>query len=193
VIATGQIQILSAVDLTLLGTVPAPGADAVAISGDWVVWRAHRRERDFMRARKVTDPASPGPEVSLGGVGRHAQLGRPSVDGNRLVYARAQQTENLIVKRILAKRKGRAKSTILHSRVLGLSNPSILGDRLLYVLHTKRGDRLKLKSTGGKGYGRTLLARPSGQLWSTALGAKRAYVTVISGTKPRQKILSVPR
>jgi hypothetical protein len=146
-----------------------------------------------MRARKLGDPAAPGPQISLGSAGRHAQLGRPSVAGNRLVYARAQQTENLIVKRILANRKGRAKSTILHSRVLGLSNPSILGDRLLYVLHTRRGDRLKLKSTGGKGHGRTLLSRPPGQLWSTALSAKRAYVTVISGTKPRQKIVSVPR
>ncbi len=191
VIAAGRIQILSASDLTLLATIPASGADAVAISGRWVAWRSHQGGRDYMRARKLANPAAPGRVQSLGTAGRRAQLGRPSLDGNRLVYARAQQTENLIVKRILGKRK--AKSTVLRSRVLGLSNPSLHGKRLLYVLGTRRGDRLKIKSVGGKGRGRTLLSRPRGQLWSTALSAKRAYVTVISGTKPRQKIVSVPR
>ncbi len=161
VINAGAIQILSAADLTLVGTVPAPGADAVAISRKWVVWRAHVRDRDFMRARKLADPAAPGPQVSLGSAGRRAQLGRPSVDGSRLVYARAQQTENLIVRRQLGKRTGDAKSTVLRSRVLGLSNPSLHGDRLLYILGTRRGDRLKIKSVGGKGHGRTLLSPPT--------------------------------
>lgn len=194
VIAAGQIQVLSTTDLTLIGTVPAPGADAVAISRKWVVWRAHLHGRDFMRARRLVDPAAPGRQISLGRAGRRGQLGRPSVDGNRLVYARAQQTENVIVKRVLgARRKGDAKSTVLRSRVLGLSNPSLHGSRLLYVLGTRRGDRLKIKAIGGRGQGRTLLSRPRGTLWSTALGPNRAYVTVISGTRPRQKIVSVPR
>jgi hypothetical protein len=189
-IVGAEIHVLSAADLATISVIPAAGVDAIAISRSWVVWRSHQNGRDFMRARKLTNPAAPGPELSLGTAGRRAQLGRPSVDGRRLVYARAQQTENVIVKRVLGKS---AKTAVLRSRALGLSNPSIHGGKLLYVLGTRRGDRLKLKSVGGKGHGRTLLSRPRGQLWSTALGANRAYVTVISGTKPRQKIVSVPR
>jgi hypothetical protein len=193
VIAKGRINILSAKDLHRVGGVPAAGADAVAISGHWVVWRAHRHGRDFMRARSVTNPAAPGPQRSLGRAGRRSQLGRPSLDDNRLVYARAQPTENVIVKRTLGGKSKHAKATLVRSRVVGLSNPSIRGGTLLYVRSTPRGDRLKIKATGAGGSGRTIFRRPTGAMWSTALGRKRAYVTLIGGTRPRQKIVSVAR
>jgi hypothetical protein len=194
VIEAGRITILSAKDLHRVGSVPAAGADAVAISAHWLAWRAHRHGRDFMRARRITNPAAPGPQRSLGSAGRRAQLGRPGLDDNRLVYARAQQSENVIVKRVLgAKRKKDAKSTLLRSRLVGLSNPSVRGNRLLYVRSTPGGDRLKIRAVAARGPGRTLLSRPRGTLWSTALSQKRAYVTLIHGTRPRQKILSVAR
>ncbi len=190
VIDGGRIAIHSAVDLARLATIPAPDADAIAISRRWLVWRANSGGRDYLRARNVADPQAPGPEQSLGRAGGSAQLGRPSLDDNRLVYARASRHENAIVKRLLgAKRKKRAKTTLLRSRDEALSNPSIRGKRLLYVRHTARADKLKLASLGG-GSGRTLLSRRGGTLWSTALGPKRAYVTQIHGTQPRQKILS---
>ena len=193
VVRAGEIVILSAQDLGEVGRVRAPGADAVAISESWLVWRARINGRDLMRARNVRDPASPGPEQSIGRAGRSAQLGRPSLDDNRLVYARANSAENRIVKRLLGtKRKKRAKATLMRSGLVGLSNPAIRGDDLLYVRHTRGGDRLKLASVGG-GSGRTLLSRRSGTLWSTALSQKRAYVTLIHGTRPRQRILSVGR
>ena len=193
VIGKGRINILSAQDLHRVGSVPAAGADAVAISGTWVVWRAHRRGRDFMRARKVANPAAPGPQHSLGTAGRRSQLGRPSLDGNRLVYARAQPTESVIVKRTLGAKRKHAKATLLRSRVVGLSNPSLRGGKLLYVRSTPRGDRLKIKAPGAGGSGRTIFRRPTGTMWSTALAAKRAYVTLIAGTRPRQKVVSVAR
>ena len=56
---------------------PGAGADALAVSDHWLVWRARTGGRDFMRARNVTDPASPGPEQSLGRAGGASQLGRP--------------------------------------------------------------------------------------------------------------------
>jgi hypothetical protein len=193
-IASGEIVLMSAVTLDVIGRVPAPDADAVAVSRRWVVWRARRNGHDFLRARNVTDPRNPGPEHSLGKAGGAAQLGRPSLDDNRLVYARATRGENRIVKRLLgAKRKKRAKVTVMRSRVEGLSNPSIQGGALLYVRHTRRADRLKLARLGGHGSGRTLLSRRGGTLWSTSLSEKRAYVTLLHGTRPRQKILSVNR
>jgi hypothetical protein len=194
VIEGGRIAILSAKDLRRLGSVAAPGADAVAVSRNWVAWRSHHRGVDAMRARKVAKPSAPGPQRSLGSSGRRAQLGRPSLDGNRLVYARAQPGQNVIVKRVLgAKRRKDAKATLVRSRVVGLSNPSLAGGKLLYVRSTPRGDRLKIAAPGAKGAGRTLLRRPTGTMWSTALARGRAYVTLIEGTRPRQKIVSVGR
>jgi hypothetical protein len=61
------------------------------------------------------------------------------------------------------------------------------------VRHTGRADRLKLVAAGGRSAGRTLVAHRSGTLWSTALTKRRAYVTVIHGSQPRQRILSVSR
>jgi MFS family permease len=193
VVSGGRIVILSAKDLTEVGRVQAPGADAVAISGTWLAWRARVGGRDVLRARNLRDPSAPGPEQLLGRAGGDAQLGRPSLDGNRLVYARATGRENVIVKRLLgAKRKKQAKVTLMRSIREGLSNPTIRGDDLLYVRHTRRADRLKLATVGG-GAGRTLLSRHGGTLWSTALSKQRAYVTLIHGTRPRQRILSVGR
>ncbi len=170
VIAKGRINILSAQDLHRVGSVPAAGADAVAISGSWVIWRVHHGGRDSMRARKVTNPASPGPQRSLGRAGSESQLGRPALDGNRLVYARAQPEQNAIVKRVLGGgQRKHAKSTPLRSRVVGLSSPSLQGDTLLYVRSTPRGDRLKIKALGARGSGRTIFRRPTGTMWSTAL------------------------
>jgi hypothetical protein len=195
VISGGQIVILSAKDLTEVGRVPAPGADAVAISGGWLVWRAHRGGIDYMRAVGLRDPAAPGHERGLDRSNPHAQLGRPSLDGARLVYARAGRRENSIVSRRLGTGGAGARAVLVRSRFNAISNPSIHGGALLYVLGTPRGDRLKLRAISARGQGRTLLERRrhEGTLWSTALTASRAYVTLIHGSAPRQKILSVPR
>jgi hypothetical protein len=80
----------------------------------------------------------------------------------------------------------------MRSAVDGLSNPSLRGGSLLYVRHGDRSDRLMLAPVGG-GRGRMLLARRHGTLWSTALTARRAFVTQIAGTAPGQRIISVGR
>ena len=49
------------------------------------------------------------------------------------------------------------------------------------------------ESLGGWGWDLAQLARSGGTLWSTALSRKRAYVTHIHGTAPRQKIISAKR
>ncbi len=189
-----EIVVLSAADTSEIGRFPAPDADAVAISRTWVVWRARTSGRDYLRARELTNPQRPGAQKSLGQTSRAGQLGRPSLDRNRLVYAKAGGNQNSIVKRVLgAKGRKAGEATLIRSSTEGLSNPSILGGRMLYVRHTARADRLKLAGLNGGGGGRTLLSRRDGTLWSTALTDKRAYVTLISGTGPRQRIVSVPR
>ncbi|MFL5870242.1 MAG: hypothetical protein ACJ75R_04120 [Solirubrobacterales bacterium] len=194
VIREGRIVLLSAVDLHELGSFVAPGADAVAVSRHWVAWRAHARGRDSMHARRIANPAAPGPVHGLGGAGRRAQLGRPSLDDNRLVFARAAPEESLIVKQVLgAKHPKHAKSRLMHSRIDGLSNPTLRGGDLLYVRVTTHGDRLMLANAGGGGPGRRLFTTRTATLWSTALDDKRAYVTVLHGSAPRERIISVSR
>ena len=189
-----SIRLLGAGDLNEVGQVPARGADAVAVSDHWLVWRARRSGHDFMRARNVTDPASPGPEHSLGRAGGASQLGRPSLDDNRLVYARATKGENSIVRRLLgSSHHKRAKTTLMRSHFDGLSNPSIRGHALLYVRTTRRSSRLQLTKAGSNRPGRTLFSVRDGDLWSTALDDQHAYVTVIHGTRPQQRIVSVAR
>ncbi len=190
----GEIVVFSALDVSEIGRFPALGADAVTISKNWVVWRAHSNGRDYLRARKLKNPDNPGAQRSLGRSSRLAQLGRPSLDRNRVVYARASSAENSIVKRVLgAKGRKARETTLIRSGVEGLSNPSLYGKRMLYVHHTARADRLKLAALGRGATGRTLLSHRRGTLWSTSLTDKRAYVTVISGAGPRQRIVSVAR
>ena len=192
VIREGRVVLLSAANLGELGSFAAPGADAVAVSRHWVAWRARAGGRDSLHARSIDNPAAPGPIHGLGSTGRRAQLGRPGLDDNRLVYARAAPEENLIVKQVLgAKRPKHAKSRLMRSRVDGLSNPCLRGRGLLYVRVTSHGDRLMLAHTGG-GKGRPVF-HTRATLWSTALGDKRAYVTVLHGSTPRARIISVNR
>jgi MFS family permease len=195
VVAGSEIVILSATDLQEVGRFPARHADAVAISKRWIVWREHHGGRDSLRARGLTNPASPGRERGLARSNPNGQLGRPSLDNARLVYARAVLGENTILSRRLGRSGRGARAVIARSKVNGLSNPTVRGGALLYVLNTSRGDRLKLRPISARGSGRTLLARKrhDGTLWSTALTDDRAYVTLIDGSRPRQKILSVSR
>jgi hypothetical protein len=189
VVSGDQIVLLSASTLDEEGRFDAPGADALAVSRNWIVWRDRDGEWDTMRARRITRPAAPGNIKTLAKAGGAAQLGRPSVDGNRVVYARAKRRSNKIVKQSLG--SGR-KAIVRRSVTVGLSNPSLGGKDLLYVRHERRRDLLKLARLAG-GEGRTLISKRHGTLWSTALTKKRAYVTAISGTAPRQKILSAKR
>ena len=189
VVSGDQIVLLSGSTLDEEGRFDAPGADALAVSRNWIVWRDRDGERDTMHARRITRPAAPGNIKTLAKAGGAAQLGRPSVDGNRVVYARAKRRSNKIVKQSLG--SGR-KTIVRRSVTVGLSNPSLGGKDLLYVRHERRRDLLKLARLAG-GEGRTLISKRHGTLWSTALTKKRAYVTAISGTAPRQKILSAKR
>ncbi len=193
VVQGDDIAILSAKDLAEVGRVQAPGADSLAISGSWLAWRARAAGRDVMRARNLSDSASPGPERSLGRAGGASQLGRPSLDGNQLVYARASRHDNRIVRQILGGKRGASASTLLRSDEVGLSNPAIKGKYLAYVQHTRRADRLRLGKLKRPGRARLLLSRAPRTLWSTALTGKRVYVTVIGGTAPRQRVIAVRR
>jgi hypothetical protein len=137
---------------------------------------------------------------------RQGRLGRPSLDGDRLVFDVADGSTTSIVEVDL--RTGRPLELRREQRI-AVSNPSLLGDALLYVETTAFSQSLVLGRRVGR-RGRALLriapaitadkgfntdhgphrrlvqptrprkTGPRGStttLWTTALGAGAAYVT----------------
>jgi hypothetical protein len=147
------------------------------------------------------------------------QLGRPDLDGDRLVYHRAGRAGTRIVEVDLRTRRRR---TLFRSRSAQLLNPSLLAGALLYVEVSPCGQRLILSrrrharvllrgraltgadagfepghTSQGSGYGPCPGRRhTSTMLWTTALSERFAYLTTIRpepGGAGRSSIVRVAR
>ena len=135
-IADGAITIAAASTLTPIRTVPAPGADALALSGSHVAWRAG----DALYAQAAGGTAT---EVYRG-----SGLGRPALDGSRIVFARATgRVSRIIAVDLLTG----VRRTLRRARGALLLGPSPAAGRLLFVRATARRQRVLLG-------GRTLLS-----------------------------------
>lgn len=194
-IRRGEIVLLDAATLAERDSVPAPDADAVTVSQGWLAYRTRRQGRDRLLRRPIQPNGKLGPARRVAGVGRSAQIGRPDLDGPMLVYAVARPRSNAILRNRLG---GKARGPVVGSRRFGLSNPSVLNRRVLYVRSTRKRHQLRLKRLEAKGRGRArLLSLPLDRatLWSTALTRQRAYVTILrgSGNPPNARIVSVAR
>jgi hypothetical protein len=200
--------------------VPAPGADAVAVSAEWLAWRARGPEGDTIDAVALTGGA---PRR----IAQSAELGRPALEGGRLAYHVTGRTGSRIVIADLASGK---RTTVRRERRALLLNPSLLGGELLYVrnVYTRQELRLGPQSRRGPkrdrrlwstvptgrrdagyepgkrhhrhGWPRKLWPRParglSATVWTTALAADVAYVTLLrqlSGQPLEVAILRVAR
>jgi hypothetical protein len=178
-------------------TVPAPGADAVAVSAQWLAWRSGTTIN--------AAPLAGGPPRA---VMTAADIGRPALDGDRLAFHVAGRSGGRIVVADLA--SGR-RSTVRRERRALLLNPSLFGGQLLYVRAVKSRQELRLGPVGRRpprrdrqiwstvptgrrdaghepgarhhrhGHPRRLWRRPregvSATLWTTALAADGVYVT----------------
>jgi hypothetical protein len=213
----GSIGVVRLSDLQLVADVPAPGADAVAVSSKWLVYRTRSgtRPADRIVARTITGPYK---QVHVASAAAPAQLGRPSIDRVTLVYSVEGQRRSRIVERRLGAHPRRR--VLRSSRSEQLLAPSIRGGRLLYVratslhqqlvlggLHDRRGDRI-LYRTGpaarrdpGHQHGYSDVTRtPTPRrahsiLWSTALTTVRAYLTLLPlpGHPGTPRIVSIGR
>jgi hypothetical protein len=202
VIAGGDlIRILNRYTRNQVGFVGADGARAVAISKGWLAYLTLRRGRYVLKARRIRHPGNPGKRKRIASVRSPGQIGHPSVDGGRVFYGVSKRRASKIKRRNLRSGKG---GTVVRSRTAALSNPSVLGKRLLYVRSRRarqgpqvtRAPKLRhslmLKRIGRKGRGRRILTRGEGrQLWSTSLSARRGFVTLLGRGGP--KIVSVRR
>lgn len=147
----------------------APGVDAVAVSDAYAVVRRHTDERDTLEAVALAD----GARRKVASVRAPAQLGRPALDGARLVFHVAGRTESRIDLVDLAGSGSAARRTLRRDTRTTYANPSLLGDRLLYVQTTQYEQRLVLASVSGsaRAAGRKLLAI------APAITADKGYTT----------------
>ncbi len=187
------ITVATADTLAPVTTIDAPGADALAVSAPWVAWRAG----EAILARPLA-----GGDTRL--VAAASGIGRPALDGARLVFHRATRTRSSLVEVDLATSVSRV---LRRSRGTLLLNPSLLGDTLLYVASTATRQQLRLRRGATEtvlysiaptarrdaaretGHGRhrhrgrvpPLPQRPrpgvTETLWTTALSDQAAYVT----------------
>jgi hypothetical protein len=196
-----EIRILNRFTRNQVGLVGARGAEAVAISKAWLAYLTLRDGRYLLNARRIANPANPGERKRVAAVSSPAHIGQPSIDGGRVFYAISKRRVNKIKRRNL--RSGK-RGTVLRSRTTALSNPSVLGKRLLYVRakRARQGPQvtrapklrqsLMVKRIGGKGPGHKVYARGEHrQLWSTSLSARRGFATLLGGKGA--KIISVRR
>lgn len=220
VLRDGHIDVRQTSGPALAATIAAPGADAVAVSADWVAWRAREGDTDAIYAV----PLSGGTPRQLM---RARELGRPAMDGARVVFHVAGGSAGRIVLGDLS--RGRTR-TLRRERRAQLLNPSLHGDRLLYVRAIYKRQELRLGPVGRRrptrddrlwatvptgrrdaghergrrhhrhGHPRKLWRRPrrnlSATLWTTALAEDVAYVTRLrqrAGRAPAAEILRVSR
>jgi hypothetical protein len=193
-VAGNQILLLDRNTLALVGQIPAPGADAVAVSDSWLAYRAPTGGGDGIYIRYIANPASPGPQALLASEGGASQLSPPAVDGAILVYAIATPRGSRVVQWVMGTHKHRA---LVRSRRLLLFDPAVNGKSFAYVRADARRSRLMVRSRHRHGSGRVLftLGRSAGVLYSDALTDAVGYVTILEpdGAKADATIVGVSR
>jgi hypothetical protein len=176
-ISGGTISLQNVASLALAARIPAPGADAVAVSDGWLVYRAELSSGEGLFARSIFNPSAPGPVISLTSVGASAQLSRPGLDGEVVVYGIAGTRGSRISQRILGTGKHRV---LVHSPRLLLFDPAVDGKSFIYTRTDSHRSRLMVRRRHRPGPGRVVYSvKASNLLWTSALTDSRAYVTVI--------------
>jgi hypothetical protein len=154
-----------------------------------------------MRVRSIEDPTDPGKAKVLAKKSAPAALGRPSLGKGRVAFTVSKRRSNSI--RLVGPSSGKRR-TLVRSRRDELLNPSLLGKRVLYV-RVSRGSQGPLASAPRPLRQKLMLRKLSGgdsqslhrrrgdsrRLWTTSLGKRRAFVTLLGNRSPR--IISVKR
>jgi hypothetical protein len=190
------------------------GADALAVSNRWVVYRLRRAGAGDRIAVRPLGRA--GRERTVVSVKPPAQIGRPAIDGDRVVFHVAGLRVSELVEADL--RTGRRR-VLRRSTLDQLTNPSLLGSALLYVRVSNLRQALVLGRVGPghdrviyslastavrdeghePGYSSVTRTPPAGMpatrtLWTTALAASYAYLTLVPLRAPAgAEIVRVPR
>jgi hypothetical protein len=129
----GEVTIADRLTLGPRLSIPAPGADLLAVSNDWLVYRVPPAPgaQTGVYALFAVRLATPGePAIELAAARAPTQLGRPALAGDTVVFHRATPSFSQILAVNLANGQ---KSVLRSARFTQLLNPSLEGGRLLYV------------------------------------------------------------
>lgn len=176
------------------------GVDALSVSRRWLAWRGRSARGERIGVARLPAGGPARRVVSIHVVG---ELSRPELDGDRLVYSVAGRGGSRIV---IANLRTRRRRIAVRSRRRQLLQPSLRGPGLLYVSIDRCGQQLVLRRRGRErvllqarpltrsdaGYepGHTSQGSGTGpcphrsegtrsMLWTTALGRRWAYVTLL--------------
>ena len=182
-----DVVLLARKTLEELDRVGVAGADAVAISAEWLVGpRAAAAPRSARRRIRSRTAATIGKATQIAAAGPPSQLGRPSVAGRRLAYAFAAAHLNRIFVQRLAGRRP-------HDRC-GVAEDGRFRTRRSTATHCSTSARTAPATScdceSWAGTATASSAAAEARLWSTALSGDRAYVTVIRGRRARARIVS---
>jgi hypothetical protein len=208
-----DVHVATADSLTPVLDLTLASVDAVGVSDRWLV----TRERDAISGDVlVARPLQAPDDVRIvASAPPPAQIGRPTLDGDVVVFHISTRRSSRIVAADLAAETSRV---VRRAATAQLTNPSVLGGELLYVRLTATAQRLELGSLEPGGANRVLyrLGAPArrdpgyepghshitrtprpklapGILWTTALAPELAYVTFVRRKDGVASIVSVRR
>jgi len=145
------VRVLRADSRAEVAALTVAGVDALAVSERWLVWRATGPRgnqtigNQTIGARSLVDPAAPPRTLARAPRGR---LGRPALGGDRLAFHVAGlRTSRIVVWNLATGARTRARG----QRGVLVTNPALLGDRLLYVRASWRSQALMLGAVKGSG------------------------------------------
>jgi hypothetical protein len=131
----GAIVVARAATLDAIATIPAPGADALALSATHVLWRSGQRLRAVALAAPEETP------VLVASADGRESVGRPTLDGATAVFALQSRAQSRIFARNLATGAGRRVRQTTGALLL---EPTRVDGRLLYVRSTSTRQQLVL-------------------------------------------------
>jgi len=196
-----NVTVASRDTLTPMLQEPLAGVQKLALTDRWLVWRSGLQ----IRVQPLSDPTRSSLVVKAK---RFAELGRPALDGDLVVYHYATSSGSWLTTVNVATG---ARDRVRFAKDAQLLNPSLLGGSLLYVRTSRCAQELRLGPLhGGKERVLYRLSPLAGQdrghdrghteqgerlpcphrpkptariLWTTALSATTAYVTIL---RPRR-------
>jgi hypothetical protein len=196
------------------------GARRLAVSDRWLAFTTV--DADGTTRLTVQSLADTNRTETLASTAAPAQVGRPSLDGDRLVFHVATRRASWIT---LVDLVGGKRARLRSATNAQLVNPAVAGDSLLYVRAGRCAQELRLGGLAGGSSDRVLLTLPplagsdlgheprhprqgthvpckvrprpaARMLWTTALAPGAAYVTTLrpqAGGRTTPTLLQIPR
>lgn len=220
-VGASQITVADASSLATVTTFGVPGANALAISAGWLVYRAVGAGGEENLVGMSLLGSAPPREIASSKFA--AEIGRPTLDGSDVVFTVDSQHRNEIDMVDLETGARR----LLRSANSGftLTNPSVLEGRLLYERVDRCSQKLLIGPLARSRYERTLLNLPSTvkrdpgfesgyehaynraslcsnrrtgrgsaiRLGPTTLSASTAFVTEISSSPEAARVIGIAR